>query len=365
MKIAIIGAGISGLSCAYELTRLGYKPVIFEKTHQLGDKPGNLVVTLRLFQKNNPMDYLWKKYGINIVPIYPLKYMIVNTPNKSLNSKANHGYIFEKGRVENSLEHQLAGHAKLDIVFERNVNVKDIKNEFDHIVVASGNGDAATELGIWNSTFTSAVRIAIVSGQFRLNTLTMWLNKRYARNGYCYLLPRTTEEAELVVAVSDINKENLDFYWNAFIKGENIDCAIHKIHDINHEIGYPDVMKFENVYFAGNCAGMIDNFLGFGMLRAIESGFQAARSIAFNQDYNELMKPFLKEAKQLDEYRKMLNILTNKDYDKDLCILRLPGIKHFVYNNPLYKAKFGVLAPKLIYSYKSTRYKLQSKRPDT
>lgn len=39
MKIAIIGAGISGLSCALELNRLGFSPVVFEKTHELGDKP--------------------------------------------------------------------------------------------------------------------------------------------------------------------------------------------------------------------------------------------------------------------------------------------------------------------------------------
>ena len=57
MKVAIIGAGISGLSCAIELQRHGIKPTIFEKTKTLGDKPGNLVATLRMFHRSlrNPI----------------------------------------------------------------------------------------------------------------------------------------------------------------------------------------------------------------------------------------------------------------------------------------------------------------------
>ena len=39
-KVAVIGAGPSGLSCAYFLARLGYKPVVFEAQ----DRPGGLLV---------------------------------------------------------------------------------------------------------------------------------------------------------------------------------------------------------------------------------------------------------------------------------------------------------------------------------
>lgn len=102
----------------------------------------------------------------------------------------------------------------------------------------------------------------------------------------------------------------------------------------------------------GNTGGMIDNFLGFGMIKAIDSGILAARAIVENLDYDKLVKPYVRVVKQLYEYRKMLNVLTNKDYDTDISILGLPLIKHMVYNNPLYKAKLGILAPKLICAYK-------------
>lgn len=35
-KIAIIGAGPAGLSCAYYLATKGYKPTVFEKNEKLG-----------------------------------------------------------------------------------------------------------------------------------------------------------------------------------------------------------------------------------------------------------------------------------------------------------------------------------------
>jgi NADH-quinone oxidoreductase subunit F len=46
-KIAIIGAGPSGLSCGYFLARLGYKPVIFESEQRPG---GMLVQTIPAYR---------------------------------------------------------------------------------------------------------------------------------------------------------------------------------------------------------------------------------------------------------------------------------------------------------------------------
>ena len=50
----------------------------------------------------------------------------------------------------------------------------------------------------------------------------------------------------------------------------------------------PPHSKIDNIYLVGNSAGLIDDFLGFGAVNAIESGILAAHSIVKGVDYNSL-----------------------------------------------------------------------------
>ncbi|MFZ5967068.1 MAG: FAD-dependent oxidoreductase [Bacillota bacterium] len=364
MKVAIIGAGISGLSCAIELKKHGIIPTIFEKTKMLGDKPEYMVTALRIFHRSlrTPMVFFRNTYGITITPLFPLKELIMITPNKTISTRGNHGFVFQKGLMENSLEHQLASQSNVPIIFNADVKIDAIKNGFDHIVVATGSNTVSMDLNLWTSTFIAKCRIATVTGSFKPKTMMMYLNKNYGNNGYGYLLPKNEREAEMVLSVSDITFSELDYCWNEFIDSENLRYPIIKSHDIEHIIGYPVACQVGNIYFTGNCGGMIDDFLGFGMLRSIESGILAARAIVNDQDYNKLIAPFVKEVKELHGYREMLNILKNKDYDNYISIIGLPGLKHMVYNNPFYKAKYGILAPKIITKFKSSKYMRFPKR---
>jgi len=49
MDIAIMGAGLSGLSCAMTLEKNGISPTIFEKRSQIGDRFVNGEVLLSIF----------------------------------------------------------------------------------------------------------------------------------------------------------------------------------------------------------------------------------------------------------------------------------------------------------------------------
>uniref|UniRef100_A0A3Q7G605 Amine oxidase domain-containing protein n=1 Tax=Solanum lycopersicum TaxID=4081 RepID=A0A3Q7G605_SOLLC len=44
MKVAVVGAGISGLVCAYELAKFGVKVVVYDKQHYLSGHPNIVTV---------------------------------------------------------------------------------------------------------------------------------------------------------------------------------------------------------------------------------------------------------------------------------------------------------------------------------
>ncbi len=366
MKVAIIGAGLSGLACAIELERHGIRPDIFEETKMLGDKPGALVASLRLFTDSirSPMSYMKSAYGISLTPLHPIKQMVMHAPLKSVSTKGNHGYVFKKGIEADSVEHQLAAHMNVPIKFNTHINLRDIRNEYEHIVVATGINTIAKELGLWMTNFQAQCRLATIFGEFGNNAMHMWLNKSFARNGYAYILTKNPSEAELVLVVSDIDQTRLDYFWNEFLIREKPGFHIGKCNDIEHIIGYPLTNRYENCYFVGNCGGMIDDFLGFGSFRAMESGIMAARAIALKQDFNKLLKPYKKEVLRLHEYRKMVDLLNNKDLDIDMSILGLPVLKHMIYNNPLYKARYGIWAPKGMQLLKKWKYPFDVNRRD-
>lgn len=88
MNVAIIGAGISGLSCAIELRRNGIPTTIFEIKNYIGEGTDLGVCRLRLFDSffSNPMEYLSKYYNIHLntglMQLHPINGMApLQTPN--------------------------------------------------------------------------------------------------------------------------------------------------------------------------------------------------------------------------------------------------------------------------------------------
>lgn len=348
-KVAIIGAGISGLACALELKRNGITPVVFEKTGNIGGELNYFVSVLRIFGKlqSNPMKYLKSKYKLDLKPINKLDEILMIGPTRSVTIRGKLGFVFSKGRDEYSIESQLADSADIDISFDNLIKVSDIEKDFDHIVVATGNFTIPNELGLWNMTFEAYTRSAEILGEFNPRQIIMWLNRQYFNNGYGYLKAKSTRSADLVLSVTDSTSRELDHYWREFLRGENINNTIVSTSDTQQFIGCTIPVKSGKLYFVGNVGGMIDNFLGIGAIRSIESGILAARSIAGKGDFNKMMKPLLSDVGIMREYRSVLNRLRNDDLDRLLGFIGLPFVKQAIYNNPFYRINQTVLLPKL------------------
>ncbi|MFZ5986635.1 MAG: dehydrogenase, partial [Bacillota bacterium] len=253
--------------------------------------------------------------------------------------KGKLGYMFKRGREKDSLENQIAAFLSLPILYNSYVKICDIERDFDVVVVATGTTDFAKERGIFSNSLNIFARTATIIGNFEASSVRMWLNNEYAKNGFAYVMPFSTSEARVTLMINNISNRELEFYWKEFLRTEGIEYKMTETRDLEHNLGFVDPVKMDNIYFIGDAAGLTDDFIGFGAISAVESGFMAARDIANNLDYLKSIKPYIDHRTKLHELRKTLNAMDNRELDRLLMFLGLPVIKQFVYNNPMFKVK--------------------------
>lgn len=335
MKVAIIGGGLSGLSCAHELERHGISPVIFHRNGYIGDQYSHISVLLEIQHRpiKDAIKYIKKNFDISITPVNTVNTLTHYSPNRKTVIKGNFGFFLKRGRDKDSLPMQLFSHLKTSkINFNTYGDIDPLAKEFDYVVVANGNTVFTNQLGCWYPTIKTYIRGAVLLGDFDPNNLIMWINKDYCKNGYAYLSPFNSKKASVILVVTDVNEKEIDHYWKAFLDYENINYTIVEEFKQAHDTGFAYPHKVDNIYFVGKAGGAIDPFLGFGQLNSIEMGVMAARSIANGDDYERLLKRVTKHNQQLYQMRKAFNTADNDTYDSLLASIGFPGIRHLLYN---------------------------------
>lgn len=344
MKVAIIGAGFAGLTCAYELERYGIKPVLYEKNGFIGEAYEHVTAILNIVHRpmDDPIDYISKNLGMRVTPINSVNRLIHYSENKELVVEGNFGYLFKRGREKTSIKNEMF--SKLNntkVVLNELADYQKLSQKYDHVVIATGNSNFSEELGCWQDWFIAYEKIAVVAGSFDPNAIIMWINKDYAKNGYIYLAPLDDKKAYIVMVVPDINERQIDFYWQLFLDRENIKYTIIEEDTLKHKAGLSYPYQVGNIYIAGTSVGALDPFLGFGQLSSMKTGAMAAKSIAKGKSYEKLIEDIIKNNIHSYEFRKAFNRLSNKGYDRLLTFLNLPAIKYLTYDTQLDVLKLG------------------------
>lgn len=345
MKVAIVGAGISGLACAYQLESYGIDPIIFEAQSAVGGGYNHVAAILQVFTRSikDPVRYEKYKYDIPIQPTAVINKIIMNGPTKKSIIRGNNlGYFFVRGPEEGSLESNLFKLIKSNINFNTKIDdLEPLKREFDYVVVATGSNQFTKLYGCWQDLMETWLKGAVILGEFDPNVLMMWINIVYAKSGYAYLAPYDSRRALLALMVPYIKKDELETNWQTFLKIENITNERVEEFVIQHKSGnvYPHAV--ENVYFVGNAGGILEPFLGFGQFHALLSGSIAAKCIVEAKDYEQEIKYIHEEFMKMLTFRKALDALTNRGFDFIVGLLGFPGFNKIIYNTGLNVVRYA------------------------
>lgn len=334
MRVAIIGAGVSGAACAFELERHGVTPDIFEEKPRTGDLFTHCGALLQIMNRpvKDPIKELFEKYQILINPLNPIKEITMHAPKATGSVYGNLGYFARRGQAKDSIENQVLGHLKTPVHFNVRADCSHLARDYDYVIVATGNSYITKVFGCWTDIFKSLIIGTTVLGSFDPCTLEMWLNTEYASSGYAYLAPFSNKSACLALAVKDANRENIDNYWNMFWQIEKFQYECTTLWYQEHISGLVYPHQVDNILFIGNAGGFLDPFLGFGLYAGVESGIAAARSIVEGKKYEGYLGQLKKNFMITAHMRRALNRLNNDGFDRLVSFLTTPGVRNVIYN---------------------------------
>lgn len=362
VKVAIIGAGLSGLACALELEKHGIEPVIFERNDSVGEIYPHAAALMQIFRRpvRYPLQYLSKNYGIELKPINPLRHVIMKGANSESKVSGNLGVFLTRGHNPDCVEKQLEAKLKSKINFNQHADYNALRKEFDYVVVATGNDLAAKELGCWQEIMPTVLYGAVILGHFKTDTLIAYFNTRYAKNGYAYITPFNENRASLVLVLPNTEKPEAPDYWSQFIREEKIRNEIVQYFITEHKSGFVFPKRIGNIILTGAAAGATESFLGFGSEYSLVSGVCAARSIVSGLDYEEQIKNHVETNKNVNEFRMVLNSFNNSKFDILIKTLGFPVVRNIVYNTNIDMVKHGARVLRLSRQIRKIFYRSRS-----
>ena len=353
MKVAIMGAGMAGLSCAITLEKNSITPSIFEKRSCVGDRFVNAESMFHILNRpiKDCLPYLKDNFGIILNPISEVHQIVLHSKNESGCISGNIGYLNTRGRQKDSYEIQLEKLVKAPIEYNSKHEYEELCKNFDAVVLATGDGAYASHLGNYRADMSCTVRGATIEGEFQKDTPHVWFNYEVLPKGYGWVIPYSEKEANVVMFYPDypsITKMDINQMWDDFYA--LVTKAFHqsfritdKFEVTRYMVGICNKPKIENTYFIGNCFGAISPGFGFGQFSSILTGVYSAYDICGMGDYEDLTKPLFQNYKNSLILRRFLEKLKDSDFDaavKDLNIKVITRLADFICDS---KSKIDLL----------------------
>ncbi|MGC5325079.1 NAD(P)-binding protein [Brevibacillus sp. SYSU BS000544] len=331
MKVAIMGAGLSGLACALTLERNGIEPFIFESRSEVGDRFVNGEVLLSIFTRpvHDCIASMSEQYGIYLQPTGNIQKMTIYSKHEKAIVEGHLGFTNIRGKEQDSFEKQLARQIKSQITFQSNKTYEELLGDFTHVVMATGDGEYAKRTKNYREDFTVSIKGATVEGEFDRYEVRTWIDYDITPFGYAYLIPYSQKEANIVIAIPDIQaNQNRDkqVLWDAFYSKvcSELNQSL-RVTDQFQITGYPigicHTARIGNTFYVGNCFGSMMPFMGFGQYAALLTGIFAAYDLCGLGNYIELTRPLRKSYENSLVLRRAMEQLSNDTLDQIIHML--------------------------------------------
>ncbi|MGE4282997.1 MAG: NAD(P)/FAD-dependent oxidoreductase [Clostridia bacterium] len=360
MRAAIMGAGLSGLTCAYILEKYGYNFDIFEDRTCIGDRFVNGEIIMEILDRpvQDIFSLLSMEHGLYLKATNVINKIMINSPKETAEIEAFVGYITIRGRHEYSLEKQIAANLKKSIYFNSQKTIEDLLYDYDKLVLATGDGSYSEKLQNYTTHIRVNLKGATIEGSFDPHTVIAWLNNNFAPQGYAYLIPFNSREANVVIGYPNYEhnkKYDIDKLWTNFLNSFNFRFRVTDQFQItNYQIGISDKCKVGNILFTGNCFGTIMPFLGFGQNAAMLTGIYAGLDICDKGKYEKHLKTLRASYFDSLALRKKLEKMNNDDYDTLVRLLKSPIGKQIFTNKKFNFLKYAAKVSKMLDRYDKT-----------
>ncbi len=165
----------------------------------------------------------------------------------------------------------------------------------------------------------------------------MYFNTDYAGSGYANIIPLNEKQA--VVCINCMNMGNRKYdtgsLFEKFLTTEGLKGLefLYYTQLPVYPLGRVTRFTVDNILLTGRAGGLAGSLIGVGGYSSVISGILAARAIIPHKDYNQMVKPYWDNIENVSSFRTTLNKYQNKDFDRLISSLKIPGAKGLIYHS--------------------------------
>lgn len=278
-KINIYGGGLSGLTAAINLAKVGYDVTVYEKERRIG---GLEQSTPSVHMTPLHLQKIEEYIGIDIEPSFSkLDYFKVHMYSKLVTFNPEHLYVTERGPNKTSLDYYLytiALEEGVNFEFSHPLTAKTISTLPNNSIIATGGSSS-----LWNQLGLRHVPYVHFDSHKKIQQKDNYCLAFFDTYlvGYGYI---ATKEGLASVSVGFLVSQPHDECLNKFkkrLQEENFEFDTWYL--INNN--FPEkILLYKKIHgktliLAGVLGGFIDPFLGFGVNSALISGKIAALTV--------------------------------------------------------------------------------------